>query len=205
MSHSENACTRRDFFQSLFKELASTAGTFATSLGDAVALAKGAAGTKARPPLKPFVRPPGAVAEGKFLELCTLCDDCVKACPEWVVRKTGPEFGKLLEGYPVILPAENPCIFCKGLPCVTACKTGAVPPAAGAPVRIGLAVVDSARCSMGQGRPCDHCVGECPVGSKAISLIALGLCAGVNADLCTGCGECARICPVGAISIEALR
>ena len=106
----------------------------------------------------------------------------------------------------MLMPAQNPCVFCAGLPCVAACKTGAlVPPAPGAPVRIGLAVVDNARCYMGQGQPCDYCVKECPVKPKAISVTARGLSAGVNAGLCTGCGECAQICPANAISIEAMR
>ncbi|MBI5247605.1 MAG: 4Fe-4S binding protein [Elusimicrobia bacterium] len=203
MSLNDNACSRRDFFGAMLKELASTAGSLATSLGDGLALAED---RSIAPPLKPFVRPPGAVAEDKFLELCTRCDDCAKACPEWVVRKTGPEFGKRLEGYPIILPAQNPCVFCTGLPCITACKTGAlVAPAVGAPVRIGLAVVNAATCYMGQGQPCDYCVKECPVKPKAIALGARGLPAVVNADTCTGCGECAQICPANAITIEAMR
>lgn len=206
MSANDDACTRRDFFQTMFKELASTTGALASSLAEGIVLVEDVAGAKTRPPLKPFVRPPGALAEDKFLETCTRCDDCVKACPEWVVRKTGPEFGRLLEGYPVILPAENPCVFCSDLPCIAACKTGALlQPAADALARIGLAVVDNARCYMGQGQPCDYCVVECPVSPKAISLGARGLSAGVNADLCTGCGECAQICPANAITIEAKR
>ncbi len=204
MSANDNACTRRDFFQTMFKELASTTGALASSLAEGLSLVEDA--DKIKTPAKPFVRPPGAIAENKFLETCTRCDDCVKACPEWVVRKTGPEFGKSLEGYPMLMPAQNPCVFCTGLPCVTACKTGAlVQPAAGALVRIGLAVVDNVRCYMGQGQPCDYCVKECPVSPKAIALNARGLSAGVNADLCTGCGECAQICPANAITIEAKR
>jgi ferredoxin-type protein NapG len=122
------------------------------------------------------------------------------------VRKTGPEFGERLEGYPMLMPAQNPCAFCAGLPCITACKTGAlVLPATGAPVRIGLAVVDNARCYMRQGQPCDYCVKNCPVKPKAISVAARGLSARVNAELCTGCGECAQICPANAITIEAKR
>ncbi|MEQ1919048.1 MAG: 4Fe-4S dicluster domain-containing protein [Elusimicrobiota bacterium] len=206
MSDTDNTCSRRDFFSAMFKELAGAAGTVATTFNKSMALVEDAGAKTLPPPTKPFVRPPGAVAEADFLNLCTRCDDCVKACPEWVVRKTGPEFGKRLEGYPMLLPATNPCVFCTGLPCITACKTGAlVPPAPGAFVRIGLAVVDNARCYMGQGQPCDYCVKECPVKPKAISVTARGLSAGVNADLCTGCGECAQICPANAISIEALR
>lgn len=197
----EAPCTRRDFFSSVFKELASTAGAMASSVTDGLAALDS---PPSRPPAKPFVRPPGAVAEASFLALCTRCDDCVKACPEWVIRKTGPEFGARLEGYPMLLPEQNPCVFCDGLPCAAACKTGALAaPAAGGFVRVGTAVVDNARCYMGQGQPCDYCVKECPVAPKAIAVTARGLSAGVNAARCTGCGECAQICPANAISIEA--
>lgn len=196
MSADENYCTRRNFFHSMFKELASTAGAFREEAEAATPLACA----------KPFVRPPGAAVEDRFLELCTRCDDCIKACPEWVVRKAGPEFGKRQEGFPVILPAENPCLFCAGLPCIAACKTGAlIQPATGVRLRIGLAVVDAARCYMSQGQPCDYCVKECPVRPKAVSLGARTLPAVVDADACTGCGECAQICPANAITIEALR
>ena len=206
MSDLNNACSRRDFFSAMFKELAGAAGTVATTFTENMALVSDAGAKSLPPPTKPFVRPPGAVAEADFLNLCTRCDDCIKACPEWVVRKTGPEFGKLLEGYPILLPAQNPCLFCTGLPCITACKTGALEaPAPGAAVRIGQAVVNAQMCYMGQGQPCDYCVKECPVRPKAISLGARGLPAIVDASACTGCGECAQICPANAITIEALR
>lgn len=188
----EPSCTRRDLFKTLLTDLSSAAGSLASGP------------IAPRRPAKPFVRPPGAVEEGRFLELCTRCDDCLKACPEWVIRKAGPEFGSLQEGRPVLLPKENPCLFCEGIPCAEACRTGAlVPPGPG--VRIGLAVVDPARCYMGRGQPCDYCVKECPVRPKAISLGPPGKPAAVDPLACTGCGECAQICPADAIEIEARR
>ena len=206
MSVNENDCTRWDFFQSMFNELASTAGSLASRYSEGLSLIEEAAGSGGIPPTKPFVRPPGAVAEDLFLQRCTACDDCIKACPEWVVRKAGPEFGKRQEGFPVLLPAENPCLFCAGLPCITSCKTGALlQPAAGARLRIGLAAVAASRCYMSQGQPCDYCIKACPIRPKAISLGARGLPASVDADSCTGCGKCAQICPANAITIEAMR
>ncbi|MDD5302068.1 MAG: 4Fe-4S binding protein [Elusimicrobia bacterium] len=76
---------------------------------------------------------------------------------------------------------------------------------AAAPAGPPRAVVDNALCFMGQGRPCDGCVKACPVSPKAVAVSAVGLSAGVNAALCTGCGECAKICPAKAIAIAAGR
>ena len=206
MEHSETMCTRRGFFAALLKEAGEAAQSVVSEMAGGLDAVARPLVPAVRPPLKPFVRPPGAVEEARFLDRCSRCDDCVKACPEWVVRKAGSEFGERLAGTPIILPVENPCVFCEGLPCITACKTGAlVVPASGAFTRIGLAVVDAARCYMAQGQPCDYCVKDCPERPRAIRLGAPGKPAEVLADACTGCGECAEICPANAITIEATR
>ena len=139
------------------------------------------------------IRPPGARSEDAFLDLCTRCDDCVKACPEWVIRKSAAD------GTPTIVPAENPCIMCEGFPCIAACTTGALRMPDGR-VSIGAAVVDAARCYQAQGQPCDYCVKECPERPRAI---VAGSPPRVRVDLCTGCGKCAQICPPRAVRIEA--
>lgn len=204
MSLENRTSTRRDLLKALFQEAAAVVSQAAAAYG-----APAAEALKARAKIKktkPFVRPPGALAEELFLDACTRCDDCVKACPEWVIRKAGPEFGKRQEGTPLLLPSENPCVFCTGLPCIAACTTGALLPLApNAFLRIGLAVVDEKACYMGQGQPCDYCVKACPTRPKAISLGARGAPAVVDSSACTGCGECAQICPANAITIEALR
>ncbi|MDE2291878.1 MAG: 4Fe-4S binding protein [Elusimicrobia bacterium] len=150
----------------------------------------------------PVIRPPGARHEALFLALCTRCSDCVEACPHLVIRKAGPEAGKLLHGTPILEPASSPCLFCDGLPCAAACETGALRVPAGA-VRIGTAAVDASPCLSAQDQPCDLCQQSCPLPTKAVT-VAAGEPARVDAAACTGCGACAQACPPRAIRIEAL-
>lgn len=197
----DRACSRRELFRAAIQELCSAAGTAAAAWTAPLA------GPRPKPALRAaFVRPPGALPETRFLEACTRCDACVKACPELAVRKAGPELGARLEGTPILLPAENPCVFCADLPCVGACAAGAlVPPPPGSRARIGLAAVDASRCYMAQGQPCDYCVKACPRAPKAVALGSRGEPAVIYADVCDGCGACAQLCPAGAIVVKDIR
>ena len=179
-----------------------TAAEIRAGQREAVAL-DAAAGSLAEAPR--WVRPPGAIEETAFLDACTRCDDCVRACPHWVVRKAGPELGEALAGSPVIIPAENACLLCEELPCIAACETGALLlPAQGERARIGLARVDDESCYMARGQPCDYCMVHCPEKPKAIDASVAGRPALVDPTRCTGCGRCAEICPASCITIEPL-
>ncbi|MEK7865867.1 MAG: 4Fe-4S dicluster domain-containing protein [Planctomycetota bacterium] len=203
------AFTRKDFLRLGLARLVGAAS-------DAADLARGvvaAARERTAPPpeglVRPpggLVRPPGALPERAFLDKCTRCDACIRACPHFVVRKAGPELGARIGGTPVLDPRENPCRFCDGLPCIAACEPGAlVAPAAGAKARIGLARVDKDRCFMALGQPCDYCQKSCPVRPRAIKVGGFRVPAVVDAATCTGCGECAQICPAKAVRIQDTR
>ncbi len=118
----DELCTRRGFFRQFVAEV--------SSLRSASAQAA-AALWELQPPAFPwarcpdFARPPRALPEADFLEACTRCGDCVRACEPLALRKAGPEMGHLHET-PIIVPSENPCTLCNGLSCVAACPTGAL-------------------------------------------------------------------------------
>ncbi len=153
--------------------------------------------------LPDFVRPPGALPEKEFLAACTRCDDCVKACPHWVIRKAGPGFGESVADTPIVIPRNNPCLFCDNLPCIAACGPQAlIPPAPGKSPKIGLAVVDMKACYLAQGQPCDYCMIHCPEKPNAVTIGERGIPPNIDAEACTGCGICAQICPPNAIRIE---
>ncbi len=143
------------------------------------------------------IRPPGALVESAFLDACTGCNDCIIACPHSVIRKAGPELGAKVAGTPLIVPEDNPCLFCKDLPCIAACQEGAlISPKEGERATIGVAVVNVENCYQVKGAPCDYCSSYCPE-KKARAIVAgsFGEAPTVNAAACTGCGTCAQLCP----------
>jgi len=136
-------------------------------------------------PRSDWLRPPGAVQEDLFLDRCTRCADCLKACPYECV-KFHP-----LDGTPIIFPDAAPCHLCDDFPCIAACQTDALLPVPSKEqVDMGLAVVSHRDCTAGQG--CHACVSQCPMNAIVMDLASLRL--SVTAERCVGCGICERVC-----------
>jgi len=145
-----------------------------------------AAPEKPAPPLRTdWLRPPGAVEESSFLERCTKCSDCAKACP----------YGAIVfhqqDGTPVIFPDEIPCYLCDDMPCIAACATDALLPVSGRDeVRMGSAVVNLHLCTAGQG--CHACASKCPTDALAMDFDEMRLT--IAQARCVGCGICEHVC-----------
>lgn len=171
---------RRRFFHDSFTSLARAATEFH----------KHSQAPRAETPVAPtirtdFLRPPGAVEEAAFLDRCTRCDDCAKACPH------GSITASQADGTPVIFANETPCYLCHDLPCIDACGTEALMPLDRvADVRMGIAEVRERFCTAGQG--CHACVSKCPVDALAMDFGAMRL--QVDAERCVGCGVCEHVC-----------
>ncbi len=137
----------------------------------------------------PLLRPPGAVDEAAFLELCTRCSDCAEACPHDAIRRA-PERLRGAAETPIIDPYAAPCRMCDDLPCIAACETGAL--RSEAPSALGTARVQALDCLNRMSQTCSVCVEQCPVpGAIAFA----GDVPAVNDPLCTGCGLCQHVCP----------
>jgi len=134
---------------------------------------------------KDWLRPPGAVEESLFLERCTKCSDCLKACPH------GSIVPHREDGTPVIFADEVPCYLCEDLPCVAACATDALLAVGDRrEVRMGVAVVTHRLCTAAQG--CHACASKCPTDALSMDFDTQRLM--VTHERCVGCGLCEYVC-----------
>ena len=141
----------------------------------------------------PPIRPPWAGPEAAFLTSCDRCGRCARACPKKIIVA-----GR--DGVPEVDFRRGDCSFCRD--CVAACSTGALTASERAPWFTVAEIAYS--CLSVQGVICRLCQERCQAAAIAF-LPALGGYAlpDVDAEACTGCGACVRICPVTAVRIAA--
>lgn len=161
------------------------------------------------------LRPPGALAEERFLAACLRCGLCVRDCPPGNLHLSRGDDGVAI-GTPVFVAREIPCEMCENVPCVKACPSGALDPALTdiEDARMGLAVlIDQENCLNFLGLRCDVCYRVCPVIDKAITLEKVAnprsdrhamLLPTVHAEHCTGCGMCEKSCVLPQAAIKVL-
>lgn len=88
-------------------------------------LANEALGSKSRSEGKGVLRPPMAVSEKAFMDLCLKCGQCLQVCPYNSILLFDDNHG-YLGGTPYINPYFRGCYLCTLLPCVLACPSGAL-------------------------------------------------------------------------------
>jgi len=157
-----------------------------------------------------LIRPPGALPEAAFLNICLRCGLCMKACPTNGLQPCVLEAGLNGVWTPRLIPriggCEKNCNLCGRI-----CPTSAIrrlPLEEKTYVKMGTAVIDRSRCiAWEQDKVCLICDEACPF--NAISSLnervreSTLLRPFVDERLCTGCGLCEARCPIeGPAAIE---
>ncbi|MEI7431970.1 MAG: ferredoxin-type protein NapF, partial [Betaproteobacteria bacterium] len=128
--------------------------------------------------VSPF-RPPWSLPETLFLNLCSRCDDCLKACPTGLlVRGEG--------GFPVAEFSRAACTFCGD--CSRACTTTAIArDTTQSPWSFGVEITE--QCLALQNVDCRVCGEMCEVNAIRFKPRIGGVpLPEVDNVSCTGCG-----------------
>ena len=140
----------------------------------------------------PLLRPPGAISEKQFLQLCSRCDECIHACPKDAIVRAPKKMGFLVYNTPYIDPMRNPCVMCTDLPCISACPDKALLPVQElTDVNMGYAILDKKKCQAYGETFCQQCVIDCPVPGAITQVNDKPI---IDKNICTGCGVCMRSC-----------
>lgn len=145
------------------------------------------------------IRPPWALAESEFANMCTRCSDCIDACPEQIISVGSG-------GYPEVDLGLGECTFCAN--CVDACDVAAFK----SPVQneylpaeawqLDIQIND--KCLSNNGVVCRACEEGCDYEAVAFQIKTAGVAEpAISSDKCTGCGACITVCPVAAIQLTA--
>ncbi len=165
-----------------------------------------------------LIRPPGIVDEGKFVQRCLRCFQCVNSCPNDIIKITGLQAGFDSVFTPHLEFNEYGCdYYCQV--CQEVCPNFAIPLQSlpeKQKSKIGLAFIDEELCVVfAEDTNCLVCEEFCPIPQKAIIVLEkkkqikgkemlLRYPKVVN-DRCIGCGICEAKCPTSPKSITVSR
>ncbi|MFZ2642272.1 MAG: 4Fe-4S binding protein [Verrucomicrobiia bacterium] len=162
-----------------------------------------------------LVRPPGALPEPDFLDLCVRCAECMKVCPTNALQPVLFEAGVDGAFSPRFMGRIGYCEYNCTL-CAQVCPTGAIallPLAEKQKFIMARAVFDKKLCiPFIKPESCITCEEHCPLPEKAIRFKDVEVAHPVTKQrvivkrpyivwsLCIGCGICETKCPIEGVS-----
>lgn len=139
-------------------------------------------------------RPPWAMTEVEFIELCTGCGECVTACPDRLI-KVGR--GKL----PEMAFARGGCDFCAA--CLDVCKPGALKRGEDQSPPWTIKASIEPNCLSLNAVVCRACGEVCDERSIRFKLEIGGVARPLlDTETCNGCGACFAVCPISAVTLS---
>lgn len=145
------------------------------------------------------LRPPGSIAEPKFLTVCVRCGKCTQVCPEKIIRLDAGRGGILGLFSPYLDYSRGYCLQ-NCVKCTRVCPTVAITELSVAEkqvFRIGLANIDRTKCrAWGSAQQCALCYSQCPYNAITLTKARSVDCPIVSETECRGCGACQASCPV---------
>jgi ferredoxin len=149
------------------------------------------------------LRPPGALPEADFLNVCIACQECIRVCPTHGLQASFLQTGLSGIGMPVLVPRLGGCslgLSCNQL-CQQVCPVDAIQPVKQQELKIGTARVDHSSClAWDQGAKCLVCVEACQYHAAVPYQGRVT----IDVNKCVGCGFCESGCPVPGSAIHVL-
>ena len=152
-----------------------------------------------------LIRPPGVIKEGKFLNRCVRCGNCMRVCITNGLQPIMFQAGFQALWTPQLVPEIGYCEYNCTL-CGEVCPTGAIPKLnikQKHRARLGIARINRNTCiPWSKNKNCIVCEEHCPIFKKAIKLKEVVINGKkilrpyVDRSLCVGCGICQNKCPV---------
>lgn len=140
------------------------------------------------------IRPPWAIDEQKFTDLCTRCFECAKACPDHLIVKG-------VGGFPEISFSRHGCDYCEA--CARACPESVLDLTQLIPWN--QKAIISEDCFSKRGVVCRSCGDACETVAIRFKPMLGGVSqVQLDTSACNGCGECVHVCPAHAITIQKI-
>ncbi len=154
---------------------------------------------------RPFIRPPGSLAEDTFNTLCIRCGNCIRSCPTNILFHHLDASRLISFMTPEVRFIKGYCLEDCNL-CSKVCPSGSISlfsPEDKKRIIMGKAEIEPDKCWLSNNRECNRCQVSCRYDALSIGSGEAGSEAlpHIHPELCTGCGACAVICPAGAIKL----